>query len=696
MSYGPAAIEGISTSGGRAMAIGGPTTQLFNRPPGGNFGLEQPPYQLQLHPEEEEGGPTSPAFLNALGANMADANSPGGGMQQQMMQLVMLLALLESAMQQQQGGQQPGNGLGPQMGGPGNVPGGPFAPGAVGAGGPGGGQGGNPMQNIGQILQRLLGGGGAPGGFGGGAPGGFGGGAPRGFGGGAPGGFGGGAPGGFGGGAPAGFNGGGGGPVGFNGGGGAPVGFNGGGGAPAGYNGGGGAPAGYNGGAGAPAGYNGGAGAPAGYNGGAGAPAGYNGGAGAPAGYNGGAGAPAGYNGGGPTGPAPGQTGVAAVPQGGPQQGLLAPSNWSQAQQYQYYSNLVTQNGGTMNPNGATVLGIRGQSVDGQVHPDTFSKSYNDSFVVMQPNGTFQVLSGATHPGQAYSSMSPGGNVGELQPGNYRVDPHGPHAGNSSYQVLNQNGTDGLPTARDFNHNGQIDANEANRPAVPLTGVLFHQGNANSPSSIGCQTLSPQNMQKLINAVGGPRAGFNYTLLDANKAQKAAQDTAQNIKNGMTPDQAAAAAQQKNGPNDASVQKATQGTAQRVSQGQDPDQAAQTAATTATGANRGINMAGDTATGTATGDNGTNNGGNTVASNTGTNTGASNTGTGTGAGTGASNNGATQVASNGGTSTGASNGGSSAGASSGGSTQVASNGGSSASASSGDGGGGGGGDTQPC
>jgi len=203
----------------------------------------------------------------------------------------------------------------------------------------------------------------------------------------------------------------------------------------------------------------------------------------------------------------------------------MAPAGSTEQQKFDHYAAIIRANGGQVCPNGQpTVLGMRGMSVDGQKHDSNSTRRYDEAFVVLTPDGRVRELPGSTHPGQTRSSMSPDvsgdgvGDVGTIRTGNYRVVPNGPHAGNASFHVLTLNGSGNLPGTRDTNHDGVFSADEQRRSAQrgdTLDGVLFHQGNASSPSSIGCQTMSPGVYNRFLQAVGGPRASFTYTMVDA-------------------------------------------------------------------------------------------------------------------------------------------------------------------------------------
>ena len=105
-------------------------------------------------------------------------------------------------------------------------------------------------------------------------------------------------------------------------------------------------------------------------------------------------------------------------------------------------------------------------------------------------------------------------DVGVIRPGNYSVGPHRDFMGYTSFEL---NGAGRVPGWRDMDGDGHFsDAekrfSEANRHA--LSGVLFHRGMADRPMSVGCITLSPADFDAFIEAVGGKRARFNFTLVD--------------------------------------------------------------------------------------------------------------------------------------------------------------------------------------
>ncbi|MFZ5446342.1 MAG: peptidoglycan-binding domain-containing protein [Myxococcota bacterium] len=188
----------------------------------------------------------------------------------------------------------------------------------------------------------------------------------------------------------------------------------------------------------------------------------------------------------------------------------------TEREQYEMYASMIRRAGGEVCPNGQpTVLGLR-QGVGGS------TRRYDDQFIVLTPDGRVQRFSGATHPGQNSSRASPDvtgdgqGDVGMIRPGNYRVVPNGDHAGAPSFHVRTLEGSGNLPGWRDTNHDGSFSDRErtgSESRRDTLNGVLFHQGGSNSPTSIGCQTMSPAEYRRFLDAVGGPRASFTYTLV---------------------------------------------------------------------------------------------------------------------------------------------------------------------------------------
>lgn len=214
------------------------------------------------------------------------------------------------------------------------------------------------------------------------------------------------------------------------------------------------------------------------------------------------------------------------------------PSGATAEQAEAHYKGLLERHGVKAKAGKTYVLGLRGLSPNGDRFSTTDGNSlreanrqgnrYNDSFVVLRPkrNGGHHpyVFQGATYPGQSSSTRSPDangdkvGDVGMVRPGVFQVRPNGEYYGAASFRVRKLNGSTRLPAWRDLNHDGDYDRPERQRSEArgnSMSGILFHQGDSAAPNSIGCQTLSPSEYQKFLQAVGGERASFTYALIDA-------------------------------------------------------------------------------------------------------------------------------------------------------------------------------------
>lgn len=198
----------------------------------------------------------------------------------------------------------------------------------------------------------------------------------------------------------------------------------------------------------------------------------------------------------------------------------LAPRNMTERQKFDHYASVIRANGGEVNPGGKpTVLGIRGMDINGNRHGTTSARAYDDTFVVLTADRRVMEVRGATHAGQNTSSLSRDNNgtrgVGMINPGNFTAAPNGNHNGAPSFHVT-QNGRGNIAGVRDTNGDGRFSDTEraaSARRRDSLTGILFHQGFANSPKSIGCLTLSPNDWQRVLDRVGG--RGFNFSLVQA-------------------------------------------------------------------------------------------------------------------------------------------------------------------------------------
>jgi peptidoglycan hydrolase-like protein with peptidoglycan-binding domain len=206
---------------------------------------------------------------------------------------------------------------------------------------------------------------------------------------------------------------------------------------------------------------------------------------------------------------------------GGPAAGnvpvTLAPAGASSAEKFEHYRNIVMANGGQdpRTSDKPVVLGVRGIDREGNQHETRNRAAYDDTFVVLNRNGTVTELRGNTHAGQVTSSLV--NHVGMIRSGNFTVVPNGVRAGKDqglpSFHVRTTSGSGNIPGIRDRNADGRFSDREiANRDM--MTEILFHPGSATSPHSIGCQTLPPDEYRRFLRAVGSQ--GFSFTLVDAN------------------------------------------------------------------------------------------------------------------------------------------------------------------------------------
>ncbi len=264
--------------------------------------------------------------------------------------------------------------------------------------------------------------------------------------------------------------------------------------------------------------------------GGSGLPGGEGGGGAGLPGSGGGASAP-----GGGSGAGGGGGGGAGLPGGGrpdafdggtvPSQTAFPPASATSEERFQHFANLVEQGGGSVDqtPGQRTVLGLRGVTPDGMLHPPETRniRSYGDTFVVLWTDDSgrrfAEAFQGSTTPGQASTNFNGTPDVdrdgtkdiAHLRPGTYDYYAR-QFKGKSAY-----GNNDALPVVRDTSHDGRI--SDAERAAAAqrddrARGILFHRGGASRPSSVGCQTMSPYEFDRFEAAMGGDRT-FRYTLV---------------------------------------------------------------------------------------------------------------------------------------------------------------------------------------
>nr|ADD95911.1 hypothetical protein [uncultured organism MedDCM-OCT-S01-C81] len=136
-------------------------------------------------------------------------------------------------------------------------------------------------------------------------------------------------------------------------------------------------------------------------------------------------------------------------------------------------------------------------------------------------NGSLQEIEGplrsAAHPGQkraqGFTDVNGDGrdDIAHLRSGVYTY--HAKSFG-GRFNPINDHS---MKVARDLNQDGTIDALEgrkARREGHYATGLQWHAGTSTRPSSVGCQTMPPQQYQRFRLAIeSGKQSTFTYLLL---------------------------------------------------------------------------------------------------------------------------------------------------------------------------------------
>jgi hypothetical protein len=163
---------------------------------------------------------------------------------------------------------------------------------------------------------------------------------------------------------------------------------------------------------------------------------------------------------------------------------------------------LVKKGGGEVNPGGKpTVLALRSKP--------TPTSGYQDTFVVLKPDGTLDKFAGSTRP------TSAGKDRAMLKPGAYQITPRWRDGkyNNDAFLVQSKNGSNTVGVGRDANGDGRYSSAEMNSGATSDL-IRLHRGNANTTSSTGC--LNVQNYDGFLKSVGGRDADFNLVVVNQN------------------------------------------------------------------------------------------------------------------------------------------------------------------------------------
>lgn len=160
------------------------------------------------------------------------------------------------------------------------------------------------------------------------------------------------------------------------------------------------------------------------------------------------------------------------------------------------------------------VLGVRSKET-------RVAKAFDDVMIVKVPGKPDVTFAASTHPWFQHSAAATDADrdgvpdVGMLKPGRYRARRAGTHFGAPKFAVSQTNGKAAVPGWRNTNHDdvyGEDEIAASDRRGDLLTDILVHAAGEGSLPPIGCQVLSPDDMNALAKLVGND---FDYELRDA-------------------------------------------------------------------------------------------------------------------------------------------------------------------------------------
>jgi hypothetical protein len=184
-----------------------------------------------------------------------------------------------------------------------------------------------------------------------------------------------------------------------------------------------------------------------------------------------------------------------------------------------------------------TVIGLRNDSTADKKSGST----YEDQMVVLKKDGTTATFTANTKPAQQPGTPGSAPDVngdhqpdlGMARPGNYKAYGNRSFAGRPAYQVSSTPGKDEVPAWRDTDHDGKFSPEEKQASETrgdKLSAVRIHVGfdeggsqvqgkdgkpiSGSGPWSIGCQNVPSSKIDEFVDAVGGQKANFNYSVVE--------------------------------------------------------------------------------------------------------------------------------------------------------------------------------------
>lgn len=200
-----------------------------------------------------------------------------------------------------------------------------------------------------------------------------------------------------------------------------------------------------------------------------------------------------------------------------------ATANMTEAQKYDYYRNVIQQNGGQFNdaPGARNLLAVRNPTDTNAnggrgVYDDQFAMVWRDR----QGNPHVREYRGNTEPSGQYegregedANRDGSRDLGRLRPGFYEFENNGQFLGRQSLRMRGDAIVD-----RDTNHDGQFNDGATTRGG---NSMLIHRGgedgNPRGTWSAGCQTMPSSEYDRFMRDLtdgGRSPARLGYTLVN--------------------------------------------------------------------------------------------------------------------------------------------------------------------------------------